>query len=63
MINMTTAQRDTLERKWSELDESTRPTLERFLESVKDTFYCDDVVTVYWANMWLCIERDGYCHT
>ncbi len=38
MINMTTAQRDTLERKWSELDESTRPTLERFLDSVKDTF-------------------------
>ena len=48
MINMTTAQRDTLER---------------FLESVKDTFYCDDAVTVYWANMWLCIERDGYAHT
>ena len=57
MINMTTAQRDTLERKWSELDESTRPTLERFLESVKDTFYCDDAVTVYWANMWLCIDQ------
>ena len=38
MIDMTTAQRDTLERKWSELDEATRPTLERFLESVKGYF-------------------------
>ena len=63
MINMTTAQRDTLERKWSDLDETTRPTLEHFLESVKGTFYCDDAVTVYWANMRLCVERDGYAHT
>jgi len=63
MIDLTTAQRDTLERKWSELDETTRPPLDRFLDSVKDTFYCDDAVTVYWSNMWLCIERDGYAHT
>tara|TARA_R100000951_G_C2611749_1_gene171438 strand:+ start:417 stop:608 length:192 start_codon:yes stop_codon:yes gene_type:complete len=63
MINMTTAQRVTLERRWSELDETTRPTLDRFLDSVKDTFHCDDAVVVYWAHMWLCVERDGHCHT
>ena len=63
MIDITAAQRVTLERKWLELDEITRPPLERFLDSVKDTFFCDDAVTVYWANMWLCIERDGYAHS
>jgi len=63
MIDMTAAQRVTLERKWLELDETNRPPLERFLDSVKDTFYCDDAVTVYWANMWLCIERDGHAHS
>ena len=63
MIDMTTAQRDTLERKWTELDETTRPPLERFLESAKHTIACDNAVAVHWAGMWLCIERSGHAHS
>ena len=24
---------------------------------------CDGAITVQWCNMWLCIEKDGYCHS
>lgn len=27
------------------------------------TFGCDGAVVLPWAGMWLCIERDGYCHS
>jgi hypothetical protein len=30
---------------------------------VLPTIGCDDAVTVPWCGMWLCIEKDGYCHT
>jgi hypothetical protein len=30
---------------------------------VQPTFGCDGAVIVHWQGMWLCIERDGYCHT
>jgi len=36
---------------------------EEFCEGVHPTFGCDGAVTVYWAGMWLCIEKDGYCHS
>ena len=35
----------------------------QFRRSVKPTFGCDGAVAVYWREMWLCIERDGYCHS
>jgi len=31
--------------------------------AVQPTFGCDGAVIVHWQGMWLCIERDGYCHT
>ena len=34
-----------------------------FRRAVQPTFGCDGAVTVYWAGMWLCIERDGYVHS
>lgn len=27
------------------------------------TFGCDGAITLPWAGMWLCIERDGYTHS
>ena len=63
MIDMTVAQRDALERKWQEMDEKTRPPLQRFLDSVKPTFHMDNAVTVFWCGMWLAIETDGYTHS
>lgn len=34
-----------------------------FRRLVQPTFGCDGAVTVPWFGMWLCIERDGYCHS
>ena len=60
---MTVAQRDAVERKWQEMDEKTRPPLQRFLDSVMPTFHMNDAVTVFWCGMWLAIETDGYTHS
>lgn len=32
-------------------------------KQAKGTFGCDGAITIYWCNMWLCIEKDGYCHS
>lgn len=34
-----------------------------FRRHVNGTYGCDGAITVYWCNMWLCIEKDGYTHT
>ena len=34
-----------------------------FRKTVQPTFGCDGAVVVHWANMWLCIEKDGYTHS
>ena len=34
-----------------------------FRAAVQPTFGCDGAICVQWQGMWLCIERDGYCHT
>jgi hypothetical protein len=38
-------------------------TYRNFRASIHGTIGCDGAVTVYWAGMWLCIERDGYTHS
>jgi len=38
-------------------------TYKQFRRSVQPTFGCDGAVTVQWCGMWLCIERNGYCHS
>lgn len=35
----------------------------QFRRAVCGTYGCDGAITVYWCNMWLCIEKDGYTHT
>jgi hypothetical protein len=35
----------------------------QFRKTVQPTFGCDGAVTVPYASMWLCIERDGYTHS
>jgi hypothetical protein len=35
----------------------------RFRSLAQPTFGCDGAVILPWAGMWLCIERDGYCHS
>jgi hypothetical protein len=34
-----------------------------FRKTVTGTFACDGAIAVPWCGMWLCIERDGYCHS
>jgi hypothetical protein len=35
----------------------------RFRSTAQPTFGCDGAIVLHWCGMWLCIERDGYCHT
>ena len=54
-------QYEALERKWKQSPQDL--TFEEFLDTVQPTFGMDNAVVVQWCDMWLCIERDGYCHT
>lgn len=38
-------------------------TYKDFRRRVYPTFGCDGAVTINWCGMWLCIEKDGYCHS
>ncbi len=38
-------------------------TWREFRKSVQGTFLMDGCVMVYWAGMWLGIEKDGYTHS
>lgn len=48
-------------RKWKQ--DTGEKTWAEFAASVHPTFGCNDAVTVQWAGMWLCIEKDGYTHS
>lgn len=54
-------QYEVIERKWQQNSQDL--SFEEFLDTVQPTFGMDNAVVVRWCDMWLCIERDGYCHT
>ena len=58
---MTKAQYETIKRKHEQ--SSDGKTLLEFLRLVTPTIGCDEAIAVPWCGMWLCIERNGYCHT
>jgi hypothetical protein len=61
MITTTKEQRRALGRVFSRVNLGI--TYRAFRATVQPTFGCDGAVIVRWQGMWLCIERDGYCHT
>ena len=61
MITTTREQRRALGRVFSRT--SLGVTYRAFRATVQPTFGCDGAIMVRWQGMWLCIERDGYCHT
>ena len=61
MVQTTREQRRALGRVFSRVDLGI--SYKAFRRSVQPTFGCDGAVIVRWQGMWLCIERDGYCHT
>ena len=61
MITTTKEQRRALGRVFSRVDLGM--TYREFRATIQPTFGCDGAVVVRWQGMWLCIERDGYCHT
>ena len=70
MVRTTRAQRESLFKKWVAIAniskvhaQRTGATYTQFRRGVAPTFGCDGAVTVHWCGMWLCIERDGYCHS
>lgn len=32
-------------------------------ERIQPTIGCNGAVVIHCMGMWLCIEKDGYCHT
>ena len=75
MVKTTKAQRQALKRKLDQQTDSyveaikrgerptPPPTYRQFRKTVQPTFGCDGAVAVQWCGMWLCIEKDGYCHS
>jgi len=61
---ITRKQRETIKRKWLQADLLARGISYRaFRKTVEGTVGLDGAVVVKWCGMWLCIERDGYCHS
>ena len=61
MVKTTRKQRLALWSRWDMI--APRITYRAFRRTVQPTFGCDGAVAVQWQGMWLCIERDGYCHS
>ena len=59
MIKTTKAQRLAIKRK---AIQSGQAYLE-LRQAAKPTWDCDGAIVLHWCGMWLCIERDGYCHS
>jgi hypothetical protein len=61
MVQTTREQRRALGRVFSRVDLGI--SYRAFRATAQGTFGCDGAIVVPWQGMWLCIERDGYCHT
>ena len=59
MIRTTKAQRIAIKRKALQAGLSYRA----LRANAQGTIGCDGAIALHWCGMWLCIERDGYCHT
>ncbi len=66
MVRTTREQRETLKQKWVQqnwgLSRNNRTllTYREFRQTVQPGWGC---IMVFWCNMWLGIEPDGYAHT
>ena len=64
MVKTTKAQRIAIRRIYMRGADYTRAlTYREFRSTAQPTFGCDGAITLPWAGMWLCIERDGYTHS
>lgn len=59
MIKTTKAQRQAIKRKAIQAGLPYRA----LRRAAQPTFGCDNAIALPWFGMWLCIERDGYCHS
>jgi hypothetical protein len=57
----TRQQMTALFRKWKQND--CGMSWRDFAKTAEPTFGCAGAITVAWCGMWICIERDGYCHS
>ena len=60
-MDTTTEQRASIVRKWEQSSQGM--TLKEFAKSAQSSFGSDPYIMVYWCNMWLGIEADGYTHS
>ena len=59
MVRTTKAQRLAIKRKALQAGLPYRA----LRANAQGTIGCDGAIVVSWQNMFLCIERDGYCHS
>jgi hypothetical protein len=66
MTKITRQQRVAIKRIFDRcpiIEDGRQISYRQFRKTVQPTFGCDGAVVVYWAEMWLCIERNGYVHS
>ena len=62
IVPMTKQQHDKILVKW-EQNNSGYASAYHMLVSAELTLGCDGAIAVKWCGMWLCIEKDGECHS
>lgn len=62
MTCTTPRQRLAIYRKWMQANDGCA-TYREMRKRAQPTFGCDGAIALPWCGMWLCIERDGYCHS
>ena len=70
MVRTTREQRLSIFKKWDAIANVSKVyahkssvTYSQFRRSIQPTIGCDGAIAVQWCGMWLCIEKDGYCHS
>ena len=59
--DLTDKQLSKLWKKWRQSHQGV--SFGDFLKGAQPTIGCNDAIIVQWCGMWLCIEKDGSCHT
>ena len=62
MVLMTKQQRNKILVKW-EQNNSGYASAHHMLVSAELSIRRDSAIAVKWCGMWLCIEKDGECHS
>ena len=64
MVKTTKEQRQSIKKLYQRMVYGDSAVTYRSLrQRIQPTIGCNGAVVIYCMNMWLAIERDGYCHS